>query len=149
MRKTKIRCSGTNTKVKRESDRKYRPGRTERLGAPVGSFGMASVRPPSHFPISAVAPTATSTPTSSRVTTYCHGNTRARNTSTAGFRSGFPTQYANAAPLDTPDRRKPAATGAAQQVHIMLGIDKVAPTRDYRRGGERVNRRTRDRKSVV
>src|SRR5699024_11381078 len=49
---------------------------------------------------------------------------------TGGFNKGLLTQSAKAAPVDTPERRRPAVTGAAQQVHIMLGIDKLAPTTD-------------------
>ncbi|WP_197678147.1 hypothetical protein [Brevibacterium siliguriense] len=44
--------------------------------------------------------------------------------------SGLPTQQPRAAECRTPKSRRPAATGAAQQVHIIDGIDKTAPTRD-------------------
>src|SRR5699024_6542338 len=115
-------------KVKRDRERTKRPGSSDTAGCSVGSSGTLLVRPPIQRPINAVATTATRTPTTARVVTYCHGNTRARKTSTAGFSSGFPIQYAKAAPVETPDRRSPAVTGAAQQVHIMLGIDKEAPT---------------------
>src|SRR5699024_8970723 len=91
---------------------------------------MASVRPPSHRPISAVAPTATTMPITTRVTTYCQDSTRAKKTNTAGFNKGLPAQAAKGAPEDTPARRRPAITGAAKEVHIRLGIDKLQPTTD-------------------
>ncbi len=50
------------------------------------------------------------------------------NTSVAGFNTGLASQKASAAPLDTDWRRMPAATGAAQQVHIMPGSAISAPS---------------------
>jgi hypothetical protein len=36
--------------------------------------------------------------------------------------SGLPSQYASAAEVDTPERRRVTATGAVQHVHIIDGV---------------------------
>jgi len=135
---TVIRCSGTMTRPIRESERRKRIGAVETGSCVTSSSELrALVRPGNQRPINADAPVAMSKPTKSRVAANCHGSTSARNTITAGFKSGFPTQYARAALLDTPERRSPAVTGAAQQVHIMLGMENRAPVRDCRRAVDR------------
>src|SRR5699024_487797 len=49
--------------------------------------------------------------------------------STAGFNRGLPIQYARLAAGVTPRWRSPTATGAVQQVHIMLGSATVPATK--------------------
>ncbi|MNZ83219.1 hypothetical protein D3C78_1019410 [compost metagenome] len=51
------------------------------------------------------------------------------NTRVAGFSTGLPIQNASAAPTETFCRRMPAATGAAQQLHIMPGNANSPPRR--------------------
>jgi hypothetical protein len=49
------------------------------------------------------------------------------NTSTTGLRTGLPSQYASAEESGTPRFRTLTATGAAQHVHIIGGIDSAPP----------------------
>ena len=67
-------------------------------------------------------------PATRRTSANCQPRTKPINTSVAGLSSGLPIQNASAPPIDTCCLRIPAATGAAQQVHIMPGSEKIAPS---------------------
>lgn len=56
-------------------------------------------------------------------------STKPMNTSVAGFNTGLAIQNASAAPTDTCWRRSAAATGAAQQLHIIPGRANSLPRR--------------------
>ena len=76
-----------------------------------------------------VATTSTvSSPATRRMNAKCQPRTKPIKTSVAGLSSGLPIQNASAPPIDTRWRRIPAATGAAQQEHIMPGREKIVPS---------------------
>jgi hypothetical protein len=52
--------------------------------------------------------------------------------SVAGFKTGFPIQKAKLAPIEAFLFRRLAAIGAAQQEHIMPGIDAIPPQKVLR-----------------
>src|SRR5690606_40930470 len=108
-----------------------------------GGEASASLRsrPPKTWPISAEAPTVRTSPPRTRTAVHSHGATSTRNASTAGFNSGLPIQYASTAGNGTWLRRRLAATGAVQQVHIMNGIAASPPRNDDVAGPRPVSRR--------
>ena len=73
-------------------------------------------------------PSTITKPATRRMAANGQPSTNPINTSVAGFNTGLASQKASAAPLDTDWRRMPAATGAAQQVHIMPGSAISAPS---------------------
>ncbi|KAF0857248.1 hypothetical protein Y788_02355 [Pantoea dispersa 625] len=73
-------------------------------------------------------PSTITPPATSRMAANCQPSTKPINTSVAGLSSGFASQNAIAAPLETCAWRRPTVTGAAQQLHIMPGRPKPVPT---------------------
>jgi hypothetical protein len=69
------------------------------------------------------------------------------NTSVAGFSTGLAIQKASAAPTDTCWRRMPAATGAAQQLHIIPGKAN-SPPRKVEPRPARPNRRSNQSRGI-
>ncbi len=62
-----------------------------------------------------------------RNTVHSQPSTKKLKASTAGFSAGLPSQNAIDAPTLAPRLREPTATGAVQQVHIMVGMDSSPP----------------------
>ena len=81
-----------------------------------------------HFCTSVATINTVARPATRRTSANCQPSTKPINTNVAGLSSGLPIQNASAPPIDTCCLRIPAATGAAQQVHIMPGSEKIAPS---------------------
>ncbi|MNN01054.1 hypothetical protein D3C81_1136610 [compost metagenome] len=60
---------------------------------------------------------------------YFHESTKVIKISVAGLSTGLPIQKARLAPTDTFCLRKPHASGAAQQVHIIPGREAAPPSK--------------------
>src|SRR5271168_853802 len=69
-----------------------------------------------------------SAPNARREIDQSQPSTKPVKTKVAGLRTVFPSQKAMAAPGAARHSRSPVTTGAAQQVHIIIGREAMPPT---------------------